>query len=143
MSETVSTLPPPPAPSMVTQVDKVNLSYTIQLYAFLTLIVVGYAALIVLAVYVRDFEVIKKHPFKFGFETLLIGAGLALPFYYFGAWRNLSSKETHTIVVGLFIKFISLHVLLQLSGFYTGLHGDFTLPQTPPASTASASVPVS
>lgn len=127
MSE-ASTLPPPPAPSIITQTDKVDLSYTIQLYAFLTLIVAGYIALIVLAVYVRDFEVIKRHPFKFALETVLIGAGLALPFYYYGYWRDLPWRERHLIVFGLFLKFVSLHVLLQISGFYSGLHNDYNRP---------------
>lgn len=113
---------------MATSYDRANLSYTIQLYGFIALLIVGYVVLILLAVYTQDFELIKQHPFKFAFETILVGAGLALPFYYFGYWRGLSSKETHAIVIGLFIKFVSLHVLLQLSGFYTGLHGDMTKP---------------
>jgi hypothetical protein len=111
-----------------TSYDRINLSYTIQLYGFIALLIVGYALLILLAVYARDLERIRQHPFKFAFETLLVGAGLALPFYYFGYWRGLSMKETHAVVFGLFIKFVSLHVLLQISGFYGGLHGDVMKP---------------
>jgi hypothetical protein len=129
MSDAVSsTLPPPPAPSITTQMDKINLSYTIQFFGFITLIVVGYIVLIILAVYARDFTLIQQHPFKFAFESILIGAGLALPFYYYGYLRNLPWRERHLIVFGLFVKFVSLHVLLQISGFYTGLHNDYNRP---------------
>lgn len=113
---------------MATDYDKQNLSYTIQLYGFIALLIVGYAVLILLSIYVQDFQYPKTHPVKFTIETLLIGAGLALPFYYFGYARELSSKETHYIVLGLFVKFVTIHVLLQFSGFYTGLHGENTKP---------------
>lgn len=111
-----------------TEYDRINLSYTIQLYGFIALLIVGYAVLILLSIYAQNLDYVKRHPFKFTFETLLIGAGLALPFYYFGYARALSLKETNWIVFGLFVKFVSLHVLLELSGFYTGLHGDNTKP---------------
>jgi hypothetical protein len=109
--------------------DKADLSYTILLYGFLTVIVLGYTIVFALALYVRDVEVIKRHPFKFTLETLLIGAGLSLPFYYYGYWRNLPWKERHLIVLGLFVKFVSLHILLQIAGFYSGLHNDYNRPQ--------------
>lgn len=113
---------------MATEYDRLNLSYTVQVYGFIALLIVGYAVLVLLSIYVKDFAYPKAHPFKFAFETLLIGAGLALPFYYFGIARELSMKETHYIVLGLFVKFVTLHVLLQFSGFYTGLHGENTKP---------------
>ena len=113
---------------MATDYDRINLSYTIQLYGFIALLIVGYIVLILLSIYAKDFSYPKAHPFKFTIETLLIGAGLALPFYYFGFGRELSAKETNYIVLGLFVKFVTIHILLQFSGFYTGLHGDNTKP---------------
>lgn len=84
-------------------------------------LVVGFAMLLSTAVVVRDTILIRKHPFKFAAELVLMSILPAIPLLFFVISRNLPMNVALTWFYGLSFKFAVFHILFQLSGFYTYL----------------------
>jgi hypothetical protein len=91
----------------------------------LTAIILGAAYLFVMALIVRDFSSIRNHPFRFALEWLMISIIPALPFLVFAVTRNITFEKARIWFVSVAIKFTIFHILMQLSGYYTHLFGEF------------------
>jgi hypothetical protein len=90
-------------------------------YGLVLFIVLGFALLFAIGLVVRDFEVIKKRPVIFILETLLISVLPAVPILFFVVSRGITMEVALTWLYGMCIKFAILHILFQISGFYTFL----------------------
>ena len=72
----------------------------------------------------RDYAFIVDHPFDFFMELLFISIIPALLMVFiFARTRNMSKDETILSFFTIIIKFMVLHILLQLSGLYTSMFG--------------------
>ena len=95
-----------------------NYAYMFVTIGIVTVILIGFAVLIPLAVVRKDFDMIQKTPLLFIIETLLVGLLPALPFLFFKISRGLDMHKATTLFWTLAIKFSALHVLFQISGYY-------------------------
>lgn len=95
-------------------------SYKFLVYAAFFSVIALFVILIILSIYVRDYDLIKDSPLLFVIETFVIAVGASIPFTYFCVRRGISSAATSEIIIALMFKFALLHVLLELSGFYRG-----------------------
>lgn len=102
--------------------QRAELSYNFLAYAAFISLIAVFIILIILAFYVKDYDLIKESPLLFAIETFVIAIGASIPFTYFCVRRGISSAATSEIVIALMFKFALLHVLLELSGFYRGTH---------------------
>jgi hypothetical protein len=79
----------------------------------------GFAVLFALALVVRDVDAIKRGPFLFLIETVLVALLPAVPFLFFVISRGIPLEVAAAWVYGLSAKFAVFHLLFQVSGFYT------------------------
>lgn len=85
------------------------------------LVIAGIIGLASMAIIIKDTEYITKNPFGFAMETILMGIlpVLAFMFVIFDRSGKTSISGSSELELGLLtFKFSSLHVLLQLSGYY-------------------------
>ena len=88
-------------------------------YGILGFVILGFALLIGIAVIVRDVDMIKKRPFVFVTELLLVSLLPAVPVLFFAISRGMPFGSAVAWMYGLAIKFGLFHVLAQISGLYT------------------------
>jgi hypothetical protein len=90
-------------------------------YGLIAVFVLGFAVFFGVSVVARDVEILKKKPFIFAIELLLVSLLPALPILFFVVSRGLDIATAITWMYGLSIKFALFHLVFQLSGFYTYL----------------------
>ena len=61
---------------------------------------------------------IKKHPYRFITELILVPTFTCIPFAFFAYFRNMKVKESIIILGSIWFKLFILHFLLEVSGFY-------------------------
>ena len=82
-------------------------------------IVGGVVALAGMSAIIKDIEFIKKEPFKFTIETLIMALLPTIAFVGVIYLRTNKFNNKNIIESSvLFAKFAALHVLLQISGYY-------------------------
>jgi len=85
----------------------------------IVVLVGGIVGLASMAIVVRDHEYIMTHPVEFTVETLLMGFLPAIAFMYVMYCREPGlTKKNYLEAFLLALKFMTLNVLLQVSGFY-------------------------
>uniref|UniRef100_A0A6C0KWN3 Uncharacterized protein n=1 Tax=viral metagenome TaxID=1070528 RepID=A0A6C0KWN3_9ZZZZ len=84
----------------------------------------GGLIIVFLSLIVRDTQFIQDNPGKFGIELFLMSVLAALPLFYIGYSRDLSLSTTLISFLTLMVQCGIIHLLLQLSGFYTNLFAE-------------------
>ena len=84
----------------------------------MAIIIVGGMILFAIGVIRRDVDFIKRHPFVFAMETLIVAIVPALTMFVFAVSRGISWILALQWFYGLAAKFGVFHVLFQVSGFY-------------------------
>lgn len=94
-------------------------AYLFMEYGLIAIFILGFALFFAIALVARDVDIIRKKPFVFAIETILISVIPAIPLFFFSVSRGIEFRKTLTWVIGLSIKFAVFHIIFQLSGFYT------------------------
>ncbi len=102
------------------RMDRKAVFLLLTLGLFLLLILIS-AFLLFLAVMVPDTAMIRNRPFQFVFEWIVLSVGVALPFYVFVYTRGMDWATATAWFIGLSVKLAVLHVLFDLSGYYSYL----------------------
>lgn len=91
--------------------------------SIIVFLIVGFALLFATAIEVHDTAVIRTHPWLFVAELILMSVLPAIPLLFFVVSRKISIKIALFWFYALSAKFAILHILFQLSGFYSDLFG--------------------
>ena len=104
--------------------EQQSLSFLLNKISFWILLIGVIAYLIglaIISIIIPDTKYIREHPWKFIIELFLFPTMMSLPFILFGIYRKLNFKSIMFIYWSFWIKIMILHILLELSGFYTYL----------------------
>lgn len=88
-------------------------------YSILFIFLAAVVVLGVLTYFNLDIAFIKQQPIHFMVELLMVALVPAAAIFIFMWSRNLSAKDNGMLSGILALKFASLHILMQTSGYYT------------------------
>jgi len=94
-------------------------SISTRIIKYLTAILFGIAGviLLVLSIFVRETNYIRRKPWKFVLEIVVLGVLSAAPIYLVAKNRKSSYKRATRDFVILVVQFVVFWILMELSGF--------------------------
>lgn len=95
--------------------DKIQ---SISLWVVIMAFVLYLAFLLILSVLNPELEYIKKHPWYFLTESLLVPTFTSAPFVLFVIHRKIKWRQSVIFIGSVWLKILLLHLLLEFSGFY-------------------------
>ena len=96
-----------------------DLLHRISFWALLA-IAIGYMIMLIFVSIVEpNTFYIKKYPLRFAIELFFIPTFTCIPFIAFAYFRKMKLKDSMVLLGSLWIKLFLLHILLELSGFYS------------------------
>ena len=96
-------------------------TYRIIQASIVVFVLTGFALLFATALEVHDTAIVRAHPWLFIAELILMSVLPAIPLLFFVVSRQMTLKVALYWFSALSVKFAILHILFQLSGFYTDL----------------------
>ena len=102
--------------------DSIESSYNFIAWGISVTLIVGALVLAALSVKNRDIAFIKDHPLMFLLELLFISIIPGIGMFIISFTREATIKTSFFAFMALSAKLAVVHILLQLSGFYSGFY---------------------
>jgi hypothetical protein len=99
----------------------ISVVFIIIQWALVLVTAILFGTFLALAFIKADFTLIKRKPFLFLAELLLVSVVPATMFLFFMVTRDISFSTAMTWFWALSIKFATVHLLFEISGFYKWL----------------------